>query len=423
VDGQLKTGRDLAIGALLGAEEFGFGTTVLVTVGCIMMRKCHLNTCPVGVATQDPVLRSRFTGKPEHVERFFRFIAQELREYMAELGFKTVDEMVGRVEMLEFAPDREHWKAKKLNFDPILMRPSNGRKTPLRCVRKQEHTVDQSLDMELIRFAAPAYDRGEPVRIEMPVRNIHRTVGAALSSEITRRYGSKGLPEDTIQINFTGSAGQSHGAFLAPGVTIRVEGDANDYLAKGMSGGKIILVPPKESTFIAHESIIAGNVVLYGATGGEIYVHGVAGERFAVRNSGAKAVVEGVGDHGCEYMTGGVVVVLGGTGSNFAAGMSGGVAYVYDPTELFDTRCNLDMVELESVWTDEDKVQLRAMIENHYRYTGSSRAHMILDNWESHVPLFVKVMPIEYRRVLERMRLEERVETETVSATEEVYRG
>jgi len=423
VDGQLKTGRDLAVAALMGAEEFGFGTTVLATIGCIMMRKCHLNTCPVGVATQDPVLRARFAGKPEYVERFFRFIAQELREYMAELGFRTMDDMVGRVEMLEFAPDADHWKARTLDLAPILARHWNGRRVPLRCRRKHEHTVDQSLDMDLIRMATPALERGEPVEIELPVRNTHRTVGATLSGEITRRYGARGLPEDTIRISFHGSAGQSHGAFLAPGVTIRVEGDANDYFAKGLSGGKMILVPPRDGIFIPQENVIAGNVVLYGATAGEVSICGVAGERFAVRNSGARAVVEGLGDHGCEYMTGGAVVVLGATGNNFAAGMSGGVAYVYDPTELFDTRCNLDMVELESVRTDEDKERLQAMIRRHFEYTGSTRAGMILDNWESQLPLFVKVMPIDYRRALERMRMEERVETETVSATEEVYRG
>jgi glutamate synthase (NADPH/NADH) large chain len=422
-DGQLKTGRDLAIAALMGAEEFGFGTTVLVTLGCVLMRKCHLNTCPVGVATQDPVLRARFAGKPEYVENFFRFIAQELREYMAVLGFRTVDEMVGRVDMLEVEPAVEHGKAQGLDFSSLLLLAGGERDTPRRCIRSQEHELEKSLDNELIRSAKPALEKGQPVDIEMPIRNVHRTVGAMLSGEITRRFGSKGLPEDTIRISFNGSAGQSLGAFLAPGITIRVVGDANDYLAKGMSGGRIIIVPPPEAGFLPHRNVIAGNVVLYGATGGELYLYGTAGERFAVRNSGAKAVVEGLGDHGCEYMTGGVVVVLGHTGNNFAAGMSGGVAYVYDESELFDTRCNLDMVDVETVWTAEDERQLRAMIENHYRFTGSTQAKAILENWESRLPLFVKVMPVDYRKVLERMHLEEYRDDETVSATEEVYRG
>jgi glutamate synthase domain-containing protein 2/glutamate synthase domain-containing protein 1/glutamate synthase domain-containing protein 3 len=422
-DGQLKTGRDLAIAALMGAEEFGFGTTVLVTLGCVLMRKCHLNTCPVGVATQDPVLRSRFTGKPENVVHFFRFLAQQLREYMAELGFRTVDEMVGRVDMLEVQPAVDHWKARGLDFSDVLLPAGNGSDAPRRCVRSQEHEIGNSLDNELIVHAMPALEKGQAVDIEMPIRNVHRTVGAMLSGEITRRFGSRGLPDDTIRISFAGSAGQSLGAFLAPGVSIRVTGDSNDYLAKGMTGGRITIVPPPDAGFLPHKNVIAGNVVLYGATGGELYLYGTAGERFAVRNSGAKAVVEGVGDHGCEYMTGGAVVVLGHTGNNFAAGMSGGVAYVYDETELFDTRCNLDMVNVETVWDPKDERELRAMIENYFRFTGSSRASMILENWESRLPLFVKVMPMEYRRVLERMHMEEFRDDETVSASEEVYRG
>ncbi len=422
-DGQLKTGRDLAVAALMGAEEFGFGTTVLVTLGCVLMRKCHLNTCPVGVATQDPVLRSRFTGKPEHVVNFFRFLAQELREYMAALGFRTVDEMVGRVDMLEVEPAVDHWKARGLDFRDLLLPAGSDSDFPRRCVKRQEHGLETALDNELIRRAQHALEKGQPVDIEMPIRNVHRSVGATLSGEIIKRFGARGLPDDTIRLFFHGSAGQSAGAFLAPGVTIRIVGDANDYLAKGMSGGRIVVVPPPESGFLPHRNVIAGNVVLYGATGGELYLYGTAGERFAVRNSGAKAVVEGLGDHGCEYMTGGVVVVLGLTGNNFAAGMSGGVAYVYDESELFDTRCNLDMVDVETVWTAEDEKQLRVLIENHFRYTGSSRAKMILESWESRLPLFVKVMPVEYRKVLERMHLEEYRDDETVSATEEVYRG
>ena len=423
VDGQLKTGRDLAIAALMGAEEFGFGTTVLVTLGCVMMRKCHLNTCPVGVATQDPALRSRFAGKPEHVERFFRFMAQELREHMAMLGFRTLDEMIGRVDRIEVQPAVEHWKTRGLDFGAVLMPTGDGTRFPLRCVRSQDHGLEANLDNELIRRAEPALERGEPVRIEMPIRNVHRSVGATLSGEIARRHGARGLQDDSITLRFTGSAGQSLGAFLSAGVTIEVVGDANDYLAKGMSGGRIVVTPPADAGFTPHRNVIAGNVVLYGATGGELYLHGTAGERFAVRNSGAKAVVEGVGDHACEYMTGGVVVVLGATGVNCAAGMSGGVAYVFDETELFDTRCNLDMVDVESVWAEDDKRQLRAMLESHFRYTQSPRAAMILENWEARLPQFVKVMPIDYRKVLERMRLEEYPENETVSATEEVFSG
>ncbi len=422
-DGQLKTGRDIAVAALLGAEEFGFGTAVLVTLGCVLLRKCHMNTCAVGVATQDPALRAKFAGKPEYVERFFRFVAQELREHMAAMGFRTVDEMVGRVDMLEVRPAVDHWKAKGVDLSAILLAPGDGPTVARRRIREQEHNLDSALDVELIRRAQPALDGARPVRITMPIRNVHRTVGTRLSGEITRRHGAKGLPDDAITLNFTGSAGQSLGAFLAPGVSIRVDGDANDYLAKGMSGGRIVVTPAPGSVLLPHRNIIAGNVVLYGATGGELYLHGVAGERFAVRNSGARAVVEGVGDHGCEYMTGGLVVVLGPTGVNFAAGMSGGIAYVYDETELFDTRCNLDMVDVESVWAPEDVKRLRAMIENHHRYTNSPRAKMILEGWETRLPLFVKVMPVDYRKVLERMQQEEYHEDETVSATEEVYRG
>ncbi|MBN1996330.1 glutamate synthase large subunit [candidate division KSB1 bacterium] len=422
-DGQLKTGRDLAIAALMGAEEFGFGTTLLVSLGCVLMRKCHLNTCPVGVATQDASLRKKFAGKPDFVERFLRFIAQELREYMAELGFRTVDEMVGQTELLDVLPAVKHWKAKKLDLSALLLPSGNIKNGELHCVRQQESDREGLFDLELIEQCRPAIDFKKPVRIKMPIRNIHRTVGATLSGKIAEKYGLKGLPEDTIQINLEGSAGQSFGAFLSAGVSMRVEGDANDYMGKGMSGGKIVLVPPKSAGFFPHENVIVGNVVLYGATGGQVYINGIAGERFAVRNSGARAVVEGVGDHGCEYMTGGIVVVIGSTGQNFAAGMSGGIAYVYDETELFDTKCNLDMVDLESVWSEEDKALLRNMVEEHYMHTNSPRAKHLLENWEAHLPLFVKVMPIDYRRVLERMRQDEDRYKDTVSATEEVYRG
>ncbi len=422
-DGQLRTGRDLAIAALLGAEEFGFGTAVLVTLGCILMRKCHLNTCPVGVATQNETLRSRFTGKPEYVERFLRYIAQELREIMAELGFRTIDEMVGRSDMLDFNHAIDHWKARKVDLSRLLNVPYDSKKTMLHAIRKQDSNPESELEKTLREAIQPALEKGEKVQIELPLRNVVRTVGARISGEIAQKYGSKGLPDNTIQITFTGSGGQSFGAFLAPGITMKIHGDANDYAGKGMSGGRIILVPPEGATFRAEENIIIGNVVLYGATGGEMYINGLAGERFCVRNSGASAVVEGVGDHGCEYMTGGRVVVIGPTGKNFAAGMSGGIAYVFDETELFDTKCNLDMVDLESVWSQEDRKQLRTLLENHVKYTGSARARMIIDNWEAYLPLFVKVMPIDYKVVLERMRLKEGRDKETVAATEEVYDG
>ncbi len=420
-DGQLKTGRDLIIAALLGAEEFGFGTSILITLGCVMMRKCHMNTCPVGVATQDPLLRSRFTGKPEYVERFLRFIAQEMREYMAQLGFRTIDEMVGQTEVLDFKTAVGHWKAKRLDLSNILYTGYLQKDTTRRCIRQQDHSPETGLDQEVLRKCRPAIESQKVVKLELPIRNIHRAVGARLSGEIVKKYGSAGLPDDTIRINFSGSAGQSLGAFLAPGVTLRVQGDVNDYLGKSMSGGRIIVLPPKGSHFLAHENIICGNVVLYGATGGEVYINGIAGERFCVRNSGASAVVEGVGDHGCEYMTGGTVVIIGPTGKNFAAGMSGGIAYVYDRTELFDTKCNLDMVNLESVWNKADRELLHSMLSRHVEYTNSSRGRAILDNWEAHFPLFVKVMPIDYKQVLERMKLQEHTAEETVSATEEVF--
>lgn len=420
-DGQLKTGRDLAIATLLGAEEYGFGTALLITLGCIMMRKCHLNTCPVGVATQDPRLRERFGGSPDYVEHFLRFIAQEFREIMAELGFRTVEDMVGRVDMLEYkAPD--HWKGKTLDLNPLLNYDVDEN-LPRRKTREQVLNPHKEIDSQLIRLAKPAIETGEKVSIDMPVRNIYRTVGAQLSGYVVKQLGAKGLPDSTINITFSGSAGQSFGAFLAPGINITVKGDVNDYMGKMMSGGRITVVPPENAGFEPHENIIVGNVLLYGATAGEVYINGIAGERFMVRNSGARGVVEGVGDHGCEYMTGGLAVILGRTGNNFAAGMSGGIAYVWDETELFDTRCNLDMVDLESVWHDEDKAVLRDMIEKHYTYTSSTRAKFILDNWEAQLPLFVKVMPIDYRKVLERLRLQEDADKQTVAVTEEVYNG
>ncbi len=422
VDGQIKTGRDVAIAALLGAEEFGFGTTVLVTLGCVMMRKCHLNTCPVGVATQDPELRSKFGGKPEYVERFFTFIAQELREYMAQLGFRTIDEMIGRMDVLDFEPAIEHWKTSQLNLKSILYL-NKQKKNSLRCTKGRNTNETTDFHRELAEKTKPALEDKKHVRIDMPIRNVYRTVGAAISGRVVKKYGAAGLPDNTIQMVFQGSAGQSFGAFLAPGISMRVEGEVNDYMGKGMSGGRIVLVPPKRAGFIPSENIICGNVTLYGATGGEVYIHGIAGERFAVRNSGAYAVVEGLGDHGCEYMTSGIVVVIGSVGKNFAAGMSGGIAYVYDETELFDTKCNLDMVDLESVWNNQDQQQLRTMLENHLRFTDSPRSKMILDNWETRLPLFVKVMPIDYRKALMRIRLKEDRDRITVSATEEVFSG
>jgi glutamate synthase domain-containing protein 3 len=404
---------------------------LLVSLGCVMLRKCHLNSCSVGIGTQDPALRARFAGKPEHVERFLRFLAQEFRERMAQLGFRTVEEMIGRVDMLEF-PTPPGGKESRLDLSAVLFHHGDTTKaTHGHSARNSRSTEGDSSDLalfspinaELLRRAAPALDARQPVRVEMPIRNVDRAAAATLSGEIVRRFGPGGLPEGAIELSFKGSAGQSLGAFLAPGIAIRVEGDANDYLGKGMSGGRIVLVPPAEAGFAAHENVIAGNVALYGATAGEVYINGLAGERFAVRNSGAQAVVEGLGDHGCEYMTGGTVVVLGPTGYNFAAGMSGGIAYVFNESGVLDTCCNLDMVDLESVWIEEDKARLRALIENHRRHTGSLRAQRVLENWEASLPLFVKVMPIDYRKSLERMRAAEDTDRETVPATEEVYHG
>jgi glutamate synthase (NADPH) large chain len=422
VDGQLRTGRDIAVAALLGADEFAFGTIILVALGCVMLRNCHLNSCSVGIATQDHRLREKFSGKPEFVERLMRFLAEELREYMAELGFRTLDEMIGHVDKLFMNPDQNgHRKAHFLDFGGILAYPGNNDGISLRCSGKREPDMISPFDETLMRMAQPALNNGEPVHIAMPIHNTNRSVAAALSGEIVRRFGAKGLSPDTIRLFFKGTAGQSLGAFLAPGITIRVEGNANDYLGKGMSGGKIILAPSTYAGFKPSENVIVGNTVLYGATGGEVYIYGTAGERFAVRNSGASAVVEGVGDHGCEYMTGGVVVILGTVGNNFAAGMSGGIAYVFNESEIFESRCNLDMVDLESVWTEDDKSLLYTLLENHFLLTDSKRAGQILENWEANIPMFTKVMPIDYRLSLERLRLSERSDTDTLSATEEVY--
>ncbi|MGQ0812058.1 MAG: glutamate synthase large subunit [Nitrospiraceae bacterium] len=400
-DGQLKTGRDVAIAALLGAEEFGFSTAPLIVEGCIMMRKCHLNTCPVGVATQDPVLRKKFTGQPEHVVNFFFFVAEELRRIMAKLGFRTVNEMIGRVDKLKVHKAIDHWKAKGLDLSPLLTMPDVGSEVARYCVQKQDHGLADILDTKLVELCKPAIERGEKVKVELPIRNVNRTTGTVLSSHIARKYGLEGLPSDTITIKFTGSAGQSFGAFLSRGITLILEGESNDYLGKGLSGGKIVVFPPKQALYIPEETILIGNTSLYGATQGEAYFYGKAGERFAVRNSGARAVIEGTGDHGCEYMTGGVVVVLGRTGRNFAAGMSGGIAFVLNEIGKFESRCNLGMVELEKVVTAEDKRPLHDMITKHFMYTGSRKAKAVLDSWETMLPKFVKIMPVDYKRVLE----------------------
>jgi glutamate synthase (NADPH/NADH) large chain len=400
VDGQLKTGRDVLIGALLGAEEFGFATAPLVVSGCIMMRVCHLDTCPVGIATQNPALRARFTGRPEFVETFFEYIAEEVRELLASLGLRTLEEAVGRVDLIDTSAAVEHWKARGLDLAPILVSPPLPEGAVRYCINEQDHGLDRALDHEFLEQCRPAIESGVPVRAEVDVTNVNRTVGTLLGYEITRRHGGRGLPEGTIDITFRGSAGQSFGAFLPKGVTMRLLGDTNDYLGKGLSGGRIIVRPPHESTFAAEENIVAGNVILYGATGGEVFLRGQVGERFCVRNSGAIAVVEGVGDHGCEYMTGGRVVVLGPTGRNFAAGMSGGMAFVYDPHGLLVGAYNRELVELEPLSAD-DRVWLKDRITMHQTETGSEVARAILSDWISTSEQFVTVMPQDYRRVLE----------------------
>jgi glutamate synthase (NADPH/NADH) large chain len=403
VDGQLKTGRDVVIAALLGAEEFGFATAPLVVSGCIMMRVCHLDTCPVGVATQNPELRARFSGKPEFVVNFFEFIAEEVRELLASLGFRTLDEAIGQVELIDSKQAVDHWKASGLDLSPILYMPEIAEGASRRCISAQDHGLDLALDNELIRQAAPALDRRERVEIASPIRNVNRTVGTMLGAELTRRFGGEGLPDDTITVAFEGSAGQSFGAFLPKGITLRLEGDANDYTGKGLSGGRIVVRPSKSATFAAEDNIIAGNVVLYGATQGEMFLRGIVGERFCVRNSGATAVVEGVGDHGCEYMTGGRVVVLGPTGRNFGAGMSGGVAFVYDPDNTFLLRVNPEMIDLDQPDAG-DLEWLRDRIEKHRHETGSVVAESMLDSWAESGSKFVKVMPKDFKRVLEAER-------------------
>lgn len=406
-DGQMKTGRDIAIAALLGAEEFGFATAALVVCGCIMMRKCQKNTCPVGVATQDPELRKHFKGKPEHLVNFFTFLAQELREIMAELGFHTMAEMIGRTDVLEINEEMRHWKAKNLDLNAVLYKPELPSRIQPKKVKPQEHGLETIFDRQLIADATQALENQTPVSKEYEIKNIHRTVGTMLSGTIARKYGEEGLPEDTISYKFSGSAGQSFGAFGAHGITFTLEGDANDYLGKGLSGAKIVVYPPNDATFIPEENIIVGNTLLYGATSGEVYIRGVAGERFAVRNSGATAVVEGVGDHGCEYMTGGVAVILGNTGRNFAAGMSGGVAFVLDEAGDFEqNRCNYQIIETEPLTEEEDLAWVKELIEKHQHYTNSEKAKEILNQWETYASKFVKVISPAYRSVLEKRRAE-----------------
>jgi glutamate synthase (NADPH/NADH) large chain len=437
-DGGMRTGRDVAIALLLGADEIGFATAPLIVSGCIMMRKCHLNTCPVGVATQDPELRTKFTGKPEHVVNYFFFVAEELRRIMAKLGFRTASEMIGQTDRLEMRRAVDHWKAKGLDFTKLLTKPQVPEGVALYNCERQDHGLDRALDLELIRQAEPALERGEPVRIEIAVKNYNRTLGTMLSGRVAERYGLAGLPDDTIYIKAVGTGGQSWGAWAAKGVTIELEGEANDYVGKGLSGGRLVIYPPRRSGMAdrAEENIIVGNTVLYGAISGECYFRGVAGERFCVRNSGATAVIEGVGDHGCEYMTGGVMVCLGPTGRNFAAGMSGGIAYVLDDGDNFVERCNMAMVELEPIAAEDDAlealdhqggdletmgrvdvshdmtrfdaIRLRQLIENHLHYTGSTVAGRILDDWDAYLPRFVKVMPVDYRRALEEMQAQNR---------------
>jgi glutamate synthase (NADPH/NADH) large chain len=421
-DGQMRTGRDVVIAAMLGADEVGFATAPLVVEGCIMMRKCHLNTCPVGVATQDPVLRAKFKGKPEHVVNYFFFVAEEARQLMAQLGIRTYDELIGRVDLLDKSKAISHWKAQGLDFSRIFHQVQSNE---LRHTEEQDHGLDRALDHKLIAQSKPALEKGEKVSFISPVRNLNRTVGAMLSGEVVKKYGHEGLPDGTIHIQLQGTAGQSACAFLAHGITIDLVGEGNDYVGKGLSGGRIIVRPNTEFRGWAVDNIIVGNTVLYGAIAGEAFINGVAGERFAVRNSGATAVIEGTGDHGCEYMTGGTVIVLGATGRNFAAGMSGGVAYVYDPDGDFEYRCNTAMVELEPVlssieqtassdpahWhrqikggpAETDEALLKNLIERHFKHTGSTRARVLLDDWANSRSKFVKVFPGEYKRALGQM--------------------
>jgi len=427
VDGQMKTGRDVVIGALLGADEFGFATAPLVVTGCIMMRKCHLNTCPVGVATQDPVLRRKFTGAPEHVVNYFFFVAEEVRELMAHMGFRTFEELIGRADLLDMRSGIAHWKARGLDFSRVFHQPKVAADVARSHKEVQDHGLAHALDHQLIAAAEPALMHGKPVRIAQKIRNANRSVGAMLSNKIAQKYGHEGLPEDTIHVAFSGIGGQSFGAFLAHGITFELQGASNDYVGKGLSGGRIVVYPDPACPAKAEDNIVIGNTVMYGATAGEGFFRGVAGERFCVRNSGATAVVEGTGDHGCEYMTGGTVVVLGMTGRNFAAGMSGGLAYVYDPDGSFAAHCNMAMVAIEPLQSEaaqaaaeaelevagkgrhrhagkSDAVLVRELVERHLRFTGSTLALKLLDDWDRAFAKFVKVFPHEYRRALSEMR-------------------
>ena len=404
-DGQLKTGRDITIAALLGAEEFGFSTAPLITLGCIMMRKCHLNTCPVGIATQDKELRKKFKGKPEHVVNYLFMVAEDMREHMASLGFRNINEMIGRVDVLEANIAIDHWKEKGIDLTALLtpaVKPREG--VEVYRTQAQNHGLEKALDNEIIKRAKATLESGEKVYMQLPVVNTNRVVGTMLSHELAKANKGKPLADDTVHIKLEGSAGQSLGAWLYEGVTIELEGDSNDYAGKGLSGGRLIMYPAKNSTIVAEENIIVGNTVLYGATSGEAYFRGIAAERFCVRNSGASTVVEGVGDHGCEYMTGGRVIVLGETGRNFAAGMSGGIAYIWDKNKTFASLCNMGMVELEALEIDEDINEVKTLIENHLKYTGSDIAKGVLDNWSQSVKQFVKVMPTDYKRVLLEMK-------------------
>jgi glutamate synthase (ferredoxin) len=409
-DGQLKTGRDVAIACLLGAEEFGFATAPLVASGCIMMRVCHLNTCPVGIATQNPELRKKFEGKPEHVVNYMYFVAQELREIMAKLGFRTLNEMVGQVQKLDRKKAIEHYKAAGIDLTPILYRIDVPEETKLYNTEKQVHDISKSIEFDIIGKAHPALFRKEKTTLDFPIKNTDRAVGAIISNEISKIYGEEGLPENTLKLNFTGSAGQSFGAFATKGLTMVVNGNTNDYLGKGLSGAKLVIKVPFKSTIKPEENVITGNVTLYGATSGEAYINGKAGERFCVRNSGAKAVVEGIGDHGCEYMTGGVAVILGSVGRNFGAGMSGGIAYVFDKDNSFRSNCNGDHLNLLPVDEDNDIQQLKDLIENHYNATLSPLAQRILEDWENCLPKFIKVFPEEFRKALIRLE-EEKLQT------------
>ena len=404
-DGQMRTGYDIAIAALLGAQEYGFCTAVLVVIGCVMLRHCHLNNCSVGIATQDNILQKRFSGKPEYIVNYFNFVAQEFREIMASLGIKTINEMIGRVDFLDLNTNIIPPKAKGLNYDRILYKPDISENIGQCGESEQNRELDFILDKKLINMCEEYLKKNKPVRISAEINNTNRATGAMLSGEICRRYGDDMLLEDTIICDFRGVAGQSFGAFLIKGVTFKLEGMANDYVGKGISGGKIIIYPDKDAYYDPGENIIIGNTSFYGAISGEAYIYGVAGERFCVRNSGLYTVIEGVGDHGCEYMTGGRVIVLGKTGRNFAAGMSGGIAYVYDEDKMFKDRCNMDMVELEEV-EEEDKDIIYFLLNNHYKYTKSKKAKMVMDNIHKELKRFVKVMPIEYKRILEGMKME-----------------